>query len=137
MRRTLLQAGVVSFVFAASLSAQQAPAGRDYQVTGRVVMGDRSAVPLTASVELICNGQVRKRVRAYTNGDFTLPLGANGSEAPDVSTPTDLFGGQKIPFDTRSPAASSGAAAGSDAGRFDLSGCEVRAVLPGYQANQF
>ena len=136
MRRTLPEAAVVSFLFAASLWAQQAPTGRDYQVTGRIVMGDRSPVPLTASVELLCNGQVRKRVRAYTNGDFSLPLGTDASDPPDVATPTDLFGGQKIPFDTRPVAASSGASAGSDAGRFDLSGCEVRAVLPGYQSNQ-
>lgn len=135
MRRTLLEAVVVSFLFAASLWAQQAPTGRDYQVTGRIVMGDRSPVPLTASIELLCNGQVRKRVRAYTNGDFSLPLGTDASDPPDVATPTDLFGGQKIPFDNRPAAVSSGASAGSDAGRFDLSGCEVRAALPGYQSN--
>ena len=136
MRTKPLEAVIVSVLFAAPLGAQQASTGRDYQVTGRIVMGDRSPVPLTVSVELVCNGQVRKRVRPYANGDFSVPLGTDASDSPDVATPTDLFGGQKIPFDTRSAAVSPGASAGSDAGRFDLSGCEVRAVLPGYQSNE-
>ena len=47
MRTKPLEAVIVSVLFAAPLAAQQSPNGRDYQVTGRIVMGDRSPVPLT------------------------------------------------------------------------------------------
>jgi TolA-binding protein len=135
MKSHAAAAAVLSLLLPPPLPAQQAASGGDYHVTGKVVMQDRSAVPLTAAVELLCNGQVRKRVRTYTNGDFSLPLGNDSSEAPDLTTPTDLFGGQKIPFDPRPSGAAVGSPSGGDAGRFELSGCELRAALPGHLSN--
>jgi Flp pilus assembly protein TadD len=126
--------GVVAalcFLFSSGLPAQQRDAAPGNQVTGRIVMGDGSPVPASAQVELTCNGQIRRRVRSYTNGDFRVLLGTDASETPDIAVAADLFG-STIPFDPRSPAKASG---GGDVGRFDASGCELRAVLPGYQSN--
>ncbi len=100
-----------------------------YQVTGRLLMADGTPVPPNGAIELTCNGKLNKRVRPYTNGDFVLMLGNDASELPDVVAPGNGVG-QRVPFDPRWNAPST-----SDAGRFDLSGCEVRGVLPGYQSN--
>ena len=113
-------------------SAQQRDAGAPgNQVTGTVIMEDGSGVPSSATVELRCNGQIRRRVRPYTNGDFSLVLGVDSAETPDISVPADLVG-TKVPFDSRPTGRTSG---GGDIGRFDSSGCELRAVLPGFQSN--
>ncbi len=129
MKTSVVAAVAFSVTVSSGLAAQQMPASRDYELTGKVVMRDGARVPLSTSIELVCNGQARKRIRPYTNGDFRLVLAANDSETPDITTPGDPFANTKIPFDTR--AKTMGA---SDAGRFDLTGCEVRAVLPGYES---
>jgi TolA-binding protein len=133
MKRGLL-AAAVSFALAASLWAQQRDAAPGNSVTGRVIMEDGSAVPASVSVELKCNGQIRRRVQAYANGDFRVSIGSDATETPDITVPADLFG-PKIPFDPRSATGAGKApTGGGDMGRFDASGCELRAVLPGYQS---
>jgi predicted Zn-dependent protease len=94
-------------------------------------MEDGSVVPSSATVELRCNGQVRRRVRSYTNGDFSLLLTVDSTDIPDLAVPADLVG-TKVPFDPRPTGRASG---GGDIGRFESSGCELRAVLPGFQSN--
>jgi cytochrome c-type biogenesis protein CcmH/NrfG len=118
-------------LLACPLQAQQRDAAPGNQVTGRLIMEDGSPIPSSAAVELRCQGQVRRRVRAYANGDFSLLLGADSSETPDISVPADLVGG-KVPFDTRPTGRATG---GGDIGRFDSSGCDLRALLPGFQSN--
>src|SRR5436190_24218637 len=98
--------------------AEQQNAAPGNQVTGRVVMEDGSPVPASVSVELKCHGQIRRRVRPYTNGDFTLVLGSDSSETPDIAVPGDLFG-SKVPFDPRSGTGSVAAGGGGDVGKFD------------------
>src|SRR5260221_7452564 len=122
---------VLCFLLSSALLAQQQEAAPGNQMTGRVIMEDGSPVPPSAQVELACHGQIRKRVRSYTNGDFRVSLATDNSETPDIAVGGDLFGA-KIPFDPRSPTKPAG---GGDVGRFDASGCELRAVLPGYQSN--
>jgi tetratricopeptide (TPR) repeat protein len=130
VNRNVAATAVLAVLHASPLPAQQA--GGTYQVTGRVVMENGSPVPDAVSVELICNGRMRTRVRPYTNGDFTLALEDDGQPAADITTPRDLSGGRSVPFSGMAAQAT----AGEDMGRFDLSGCELRASLPGYQSNQ-
>ena len=67
----------------------------------------------------------------YASGDYNLVLDDDSAQARDIATPRDRSGGRSVPF--------SGMAAqppgGEDMGRFDLSGCELRAALPGHRSN--
>jgi hypothetical protein len=124
---------VGSSVVASPASAQQGDLGA-YRVTGRVVMEDASRVPDAAGVELICNAQIRKRVKPYANGDFIVVLGDDSSDTHglDIATPRNpASSGTTAPFSTRKEQA----LGGEDVGRFDFSGCELRAAMPGYQSN--
>jgi hypothetical protein len=122
-------AGALIVLVGPALLARQA--GGTYQVNGRVMMENGSPVPDAAAVELICNGRMRTRVRPYTNGDFTLSLDGDTQPIGDITAPRDLSGGRDAPFS----GAAKQSVAGEDMGRFDLSGCEVRASLPGHQSN--
>ena len=116
------------------LLASSAPAGQGsgtYQVNGRVVMENGSSVPDAVAVELICNGRIRSRVRPFTNGDFSLALDDDSQPTGDVTAPRDLSGGRDVPFTGMARQS----VAGEDIGRFDLSGCELRASLVGYRSN--
>jgi tetratricopeptide (TPR) repeat protein len=97
-------------------------------------MEDASRVPDAAGVELICNAQIRKRVKPYANGDFIVVLGDDSSDTHglDIATPRNpASSGTTAPFSTRKEQA----LGGEDVGRFDFSGCELRAAMPGYQSN--
>jgi TolA-binding protein len=123
-------AAFLLLIVPAAVYAQPPTSAPSYQVTGRVIMDGGSPVPLTTVVEFVCNGQGRRRVRTFANGDFNLTIGGDSTDMPDLTLPRDAFGGQRIPFDPRASTP-----AGSDSGRFDLAGCELRAVLPGYQSS--
>ncbi len=120
---------MVTAMAPAAAHAQPPSNAPAYQVTGRVVMEDGSPVPLTTNIEFVCNGLAKKRVKPYGNGDFALTIGEDSSEMPDVTLPRDAFGGQRIPFDSRTSTPT-----GGDTGRFEVSGCELRAVLPGFNS---
>jgi len=127
---------VVALVGGSSLIAglafsQTTPPAAGYELTGAVVMSDGRPVPPAVGVELICNGRVRKRVKPYVNGDFRMLVNDDSTEMPDISVPGDPFAGQKVPFDPRPNSKISG----NDEARFDTGGCDLRAVLPGYQSN--
>ena len=74
MNKRAVGVAVLSCALASPLAAQQGDLGA-YRVTGRVLMEDGSPVPDAAGVELLCNAQIRKRVKPYANGDFMLVLG--------------------------------------------------------------
>ena len=120
---------LVSLSLMSPLAARQGDPGA-YRVTGRVVMEDGSPIPDSAAIELICTGTTRKRVKPYANGDFTLVLGEDSSDTPDIATPRNRSSAS-TPF-TQEQQKSGG---GDDVGRFDFSGCELRASLPGFQSN--
>jgi hypothetical protein len=112
----------------AQSGAQQTPGS--YQVSGRVLMSDSSKVTSAVSVELVCSGRVRRRVVPYTNGDYTIMLDEDNAPPMDLSTPPDPSNSRRVPLSGTAVAGN-----GEDMGRFDLSGCELRAVLPGYRSN--
>jgi tetratricopeptide (TPR) repeat protein len=133
MNWTAVALAVSAFVLASPVSAQQGDLGA-YRVTGRVVMEDASPVSDAAGVELICNAQIRKRVKPYANGDFIVVLGDDSSDMHglDIATPRNpASSGTAVPFSARKEQA----LGGEDVGRFDFSGCELRAAMPGYQSN--
>jgi len=113
-------------------SAQQGDLGA-YRVTGKVVMADGSPIPDPAGVEFVCGGQIRKRVKPYASGDFSIVLSDDSSDTQslDIATPRNPATAGAVPFS----ATKEQALGGEDVGRFDFSGCELRAAMPGYQSN--
>ena len=132
MKITAAALVVATISLASPVSAQQGDLGA-YRVTGRVTMEDGAPVPDAAGVELICNAQIRKRVKPYANGDFMVVLGDDSSDTLDIATPRNMAttGAGATP----SMARKEQALGGEDVGRFDFSGCELRAAMPGYQSN--
>jgi len=94
-------------------------------------MEDGSPVPDPAMVELICNAQIRKRVKPYANGDFVVALGTDSSDFGDLTTPRSAASAGGVPFSTKEQNLG-----GEDVGRFDFSGCELRATLAGFHSNR-
>jgi Tfp pilus assembly protein PilF len=103
---------------------------------GKVVMDDGSAIPEPVPVELICNGHIRMRVFSHSKGDFSLELGSRQTGAMFDASMSGSGGGI---FNSRSSSPWDGGFGGGDynaaLGRVDLTGCELRASLPGFQSS--
>lgn len=106
-------------------------------LSGKVVMEDGSAVPEPVPVDLVCSGQVRMRVYSTMRGDFSLTLGSNRPtgmlDADIAGSGSDIFGPRS--GDVFGDRSMSGGIFSGDRGRVDLSACELRASLPGFQSN--
>jgi hypothetical protein len=105
-------------------------------LSGRVVLDDGSPLPDSVSVELICNGSIRTRVYSTSKGDFSITLGGNRTASAfeaDIGGPgIGTSPNQGIGISTSDRTTGSFF---SDPGRVDLSSCEVRARLAGFQSN--
>jgi len=102
-------------------------------LTGKVIMEDGLPLPEPVAVELVCGGQVRKRIYSQTNGDFTVVIGDDrmgSSLDADIAGPSGgNLGRPGDPFADR-------LGIGGDPGRVDLSNCELRASLSGFTSNR-
>jgi Tfp pilus assembly protein PilF len=92
-------------------------------VSGKVMLQSGGPLPEPVAIERVCNGTVRREGYADTKGQFEFQLGLNltfqdASENDSRIAPTSQ---------SRSGSASSLRA-------LDLNGCELRAVLAGYQS---
>ena len=130
MNRKAAAVAILSMLEVSPLPAQQGDLGA-YRVSGRIVMEDGAPISDSVFTELICSGQVRKRVKPYANGDFSVLLSEDSSDTMDVTTPRNLTTAPSTPFNQKQQQS----LGGEDVGRFDFSGCELRATLPGYQSN--
>lgn len=107
-------------------------------LTGKVVIEDGSPLPEPVAVEMVCNGQIRMRVYSHTQGDFSLQLGGGSRNVGVFDASTAEMGTEGI---TRSRSTDSPWFGGSGGGsynsfsdRIDLTGCDLRASLPGFQS---
>jgi hypothetical protein len=101
---------------------------------GKVVMEDGSPIPEPIPVELICNGHTRMRVFSHSKGDFSFELGSRQTGAAfDASmsgSGSGIFNRSDSPFDR----GFGGGDYNPSLGRIDLTGCDLRASLPGFQS---
>lgn len=130
MNNTVAAAAVLCLSLTSPALAWQTDPGA-YRATGRVVMEDGSPIPDAVMVEFVCNAQVQKRVKPYANGDFVLVLGADSSDITDLTMTRSGASAGAVPFSTKGQNLG-----GEDVGRFDFTGCEVRALLAGFQSNR-
>lgn len=61
---------------------------------GRIAINDGSPIPHDLSVERICTEQVRQRVYASSNGDFSMQVGSKTDSFPDASS--DLTSSERM-----------------------------------------
>ena len=100
------------------------PNTRPLFVSGKVMLQGGGALPEPVPIERVCNGTVRREGYADTKGTFEFQLGLNltfqdASENDNRTTPTTQM---------RS-------STNSGLKPLELNGCELRAVLAGYQSS--
>ncbi len=104
---------------------------RPVRLSGMVVLADGSPLPGSVNVELSCNGSTRQQAFTFNDGNFSFEVGSPSSMAfADASV-----GGS--PFNRNSASASTDQTGfESFDGSMNLTGCELRAVLPGFQSER-
>ena len=107
-------------------------------LSGKVMLADGTPPGEPVTIERVCWGQRRPETYTDSKGRFSFQLGDKHSLAfADASTSgasNDAFGGAGFTSRGFGSQASPGAPAVNALGRVDLSGCELRAVLPGYRS---
>lgn len=107
-------------------------------ISGQVVLSDGSKLPATVRVGLVCNGSLKRETYTSLNGEFSFDVGSRNYSAPiDASVGSPEIGGFGSGFGRGGFGEDTfGGVGGSDPfGRVDLTGCELKAFLPGYQSS--
>ncbi len=100
-------------------------------LAGKVVTEDGSPIPETIVVELVCHASVRQQVHTFKGGQFNFDLSPHPSSAFLDASVARNDANNVNPF-ARVPGGEY--TAGGD--QVDLSGCEVRANLPGFVSDR-
>lgn len=128
--------------FGSSRQQQQQQRMPDFQrpvfLSGKVMMEDGTPPPEPVTIERVCNGRPFPEGYTDSKGRFSIQLGGDRTlamtDASVSGSEASGFGGGAFsndPFST-----SSGSLGGADSmGRVNLVGCELRAVLAGYQSD--
>ena len=106
-------------------------------LTGTVIYDDGSRADMTAQIELLCDGMVRRKVHT-SNGHFNVILGLN-----QLQTTMDVSVGSLDQFGAINPTGTEGFGGVSQGGQslqtqtpahMNLNRCELRASQPGFQS---
>lgn len=97
---------------------------KPFFVSGKVVLQGGGALPEPVPIERVCNGTVRREGYADTKGQFEFQLGLNLT-FQDASENDSRI----------TPASQSRSANNNGLRPLELNGCELRAVLAGYQSS--
>ena len=98
-------------------------AARPVFISGKVMLQGGGALPEPVPIERVCNGTVRREGYADVKGQFEFQLGSNPTFQDASENDARI-----TPNSQSRPSGSSGQRP------TDLSGCELRAVLAGYQS---
>lgn len=119
------------------------PERRIIFISGNVMMADGSPLPEPAVIERICGSNTRREANTDAKGYFTFQL---GNRTIGMFQDASVGGGGDYnmvradgPFSSGPSTSSIPAASGSDSNegvtRYELMGCELRAVLAGYRSS--
>ncbi len=104
---------------------------RPMLLTGKVETEDGSPIPETIVVELACHASVRQQVQTFKGGQFSFDLSPQpGSAFLDASV------GRNDANNVNPFARVPGSEYSAGGEQVDLSGCEVRANLPGFVSDR-
>ena len=101
-------------------------------LSGKVILEDGTPPPEPATIEMVCNGQVRPQAYTDSKGRFSFQLGQQGNVMMDASVSSSVSGSMGG-RDSGMGGFPSGAGGGG-MGTADLMGCELRASLPGFRS---
>jgi Tfp pilus assembly protein PilF len=93
-------------------------------VSGKVMLQGGGALPEPVPIERVCNGTVRREGYADTKGQFEFQLGLNLTFQDASENDTRI-----------APTSQSRSGSGNSLRPLELNGCELRAVLAGYQSS--
>jgi Tfp pilus assembly protein PilF len=93
-------------------------------VSGKVMLQGGGALPEPVPIERVCNGTVRREGYADTKGQFEFQLGLNLTFQDASENDTRI-----------APTSPSRSGSGTSLRPLELNGCELRAVLAGYQSS--
>ena len=93
-------------------------------ISGKVMLEGGGSLPEPVPIERVCNGTVRREGYADTKGQFEFQLGSNLT-FQDASENDSRI----------TPASQSRSGSNNGLRPLDLNGCELRAVLAGYQSS--
>jgi tetratricopeptide (TPR) repeat protein len=94
-------------------------------IVGKVMMDGGASLPEPVAIERLCNGSVRREGYTDFKGHFQIQLGANfGFQDASENDPRSASG------QLQKPAGQTG-----NRGAVNLTGCEFRAVLAGFQSS--
>ncbi len=107
-------------------------------LSGQVMLADGTPPGEPVTIERVCWGHRRPETYTDSKGRFSFQLGDKHSlafaDASSSPASDDAFGGAGFSSGGFDSQAGPGAPAVNAFGRVDLSGCELRAVLPGYRS---
>jgi len=106
---------------------------RPIYISGRVMLSDGTPPPEPVVIERVCNGIARPEGYTDSRGRFSIQLGQNQFVFADASV--GGYGGTGFPGSQSSSGGVLGPMGGGVSER-DLSMCEIRASLAGYQSDQ-
>ena len=110
--------------------------GRQLFLSGKVMLADGTPPGEPVTIERVCYGQRRSETYTDSKGRFRFQLGAGNSlavaDASTSSASSAVFGGSGR--SSGNSVARLGAPSEKVLGQVDLTGCELRALLPGYQS---
>lgn len=93
-------------------------------ISGKVLLEGGGPLPEPVPIERVCNGTTRREAYADTKGQFGFQLGGSNFTFQDASEDDSHT----------SPGLQSGNGSNNGLKQNDLTGCELRAVLAGYQS---
>ncbi len=105
--------------------------GRIPYLSGKVMLQEGYPPPEPVTVELVCNGAVRRQVYTRSKGKFSLRLDNQGRDVADASA-----GGMGSYGPGGDDETTTALATVFGEGTANLSGCVLRAELPGFKSNQ-
>ena len=111
---------------------------RPVLLRGRVVLADGSPLPGSVNVELVCLSSVRQQASTFSDGNFSFQVGGRSRTAFADASVSGAAGSPEG-YETRNPLARrslSQSGLGSPGGSMNLAGCELRAVLPGFESDR-
>ena len=103
---------------------------RQIYVSGKVMLDDGTPPPESILVERVCNGTPRPEGYTDSKGRFSFQLGQNSAILADASSSS--MGDSRFGTPATMASGSPGSAGISST---SLMGCELRAVLPGFQSD--
>ena len=109
------------------------------RLRGTVVLDDGSPLPGSVRVELVCFSSVRQQANTFGEGSFSFEVGAHSGMAFADASVGGIGGNPEsdgTPRSTFGRRLSSQPGFDSAGGSMNLAGCELRALLPGFQSDR-